>query len=146
MKTFLIGAGVIAAAAFWGWPVLKSAFNLGDSYLVKYEVTSAEDVPDVEFKKGEEVTMVPRTVVGIVINFPMGSAPETINELSIEDDDGHPIDVIWQGVDKRDMEDLRVTRISAKLFLPMGFRQGRLKNKLRELAYIRLPKVPYNVD
>jgi len=140
---FLLVAGALTALALWGIPVLKRKF-MGESLQVRAQVLRAFEDPEV--KVGNE--LVRRNIVDLEILFPMGSAPSTVRELQIEDDDGRIVDVYWSNnPDREDNEDKGVTRwVVREAFFPVEFRQGNLRNKVRVLTYIRMPPLPYNAS
>ncbi|HEY3323899.1 MAG TPA: hypothetical protein VGP72_25835 [Planctomycetota bacterium] len=134
---FLIVVALIAALGFWGLPAIKSKL-FGESMQVRINTMSAVDAYDVDFKG----TPVSRTVAEIEVFFPMGGAPETHKELYFTDADGKKLDVAWASPDREDIPDRSLTRWYFKeVYFPIGFRQGRLHNKYRDLGPIWLSNV-----
>ena len=138
---FLSICVLVAVFGFWGLPWLKQAM-FGESRQTVVTVTMAVDDYEVQYK-GRSVS---RTVVGLQVDFPMGSAPENTSELKFKSDEGQVLDVFWPPPESRDdIPDKGVTRwVFREVFFPIGFRQGALWNQYRELYYIKLPPVPYN--
>lgn len=141
MVILLSATAAIAAFGFWGLPWLKQAM-FGESRQTLVKITMAVD--DFEVRQGTRT--VSKTVVGMEIDFPMGSAPENTSELKVKGDEGQILDVIWPPPDSQeDIPDKGVTRwVFKEVYFPINFRQGALWNQYRELAYIKLPPVPYN--
>lgn len=143
---FLCVCGLVAVIGLWGLPWLKQAM-FGESIQTQCVVTMAVDDYEVQYKnvKGQPQT-VSRTVLGLQLDFPMGSAPENTKELVVKDYEGHIVEVEWPQPDQReDIPDKRITRwVFKEVFFPLGFRQGELWNQNRELAAIKVPPPPYN--
>jgi hypothetical protein len=139
---FLVIAAVVAAGGFWGLPWLKQSL-VGDTRQVKIKVLSAEEDFDCLFK-GKSVS---RTIVGLEFRFPMGGAPEGTNDIMVLDDDGRTLEVNWSIPEREDLPDEAVTRWTIKeVYLPINFRQGTFKTKYRDLGYVKLPPMPFNVQ
>lgn len=137
-RGLLITIGIVIAFSVfmvWGVPALKNRF-IGGSKQVKVEIVSAEDDYDIDLN-GKSVS---RTVVSMIIDFPMGRAPDNPSELKIKDTTGRPVDVAWSQPDKADNDDQQITRWTFReVFLPIGFREGMLANKYdADLYPIRL--------
>jgi len=137
------GVLILLAGAYFPLPGLQHSI-FGDSHQTKVTITMVAD--DYNVQSAGSQTTVPRQVVGMMIDFPMGGAPENTGELQVKDPDGKLLDVFWSPPDKTDDPDRRITRWVFKdsnpVFFPIEFRQGALWNQNRELAYIKLPPVP----
>lgn len=133
----IIGTIVVALFIMFGIPWLKNTF-IGNSLQVAIEVHSAEDDYDVEYK-GQSVS---RTVVSLSIDFPMGSAPDASGDLKFKDINGKEIEVLWSEPDKVDNDEKQITRWTFReVYLPIGFREGMLCSKYRDLKWMRLTDV-----
>ena len=136
----IIFVAVILVGYFWAIPAMKRRF-LGESLQVKVNFLMAVDETSVAYND----TTVARTVVVMDVFFPMGSEPDSPNELEVRDDGGHVLDVYWDRPEIQTDEDKRLTRWRFKYaFFPYGFRKGVLRDKARDLYYLKLPPVPYN--
>lgn len=133
---YLLALGLILGFAIWAIPAVKRKLLSGSNQVTVKQLS----VADMDFEDADGDLM-PKTVVKLEIYFPMGSAPEVVKELSIVDDDGRTVEAIWSTPDREDLPDKGVTRWAInELILPRGFRQGQLRNKVRELVFIRLEK------
>jgi len=133
----IIGTILVALFIAFGIPWLKNAF-IGGSLQVSVEIHSAEDDYDVEYK-GQSVS---RTVVSMSIDFPMGSAPDSSADLKFKDGNSKELEVVWSQPDKIDNDEKQVTRWTFReVYLPIGFREGMLCSKYRDLKWIRLNEV-----
>jgi hypothetical protein len=136
-RGLVIAIGVVIAFSIfmvWGVPALKNKF-IGGSKQVKVEIVSAEDDYDIDLN-GRSVS---RTVVSMIIEFPMGRAPDNASELKVKDVTGKPVEVAWSQPDKADNDDQQITRWTFReVFLPIGFREGMLANQYTDLYPIRL--------
>lgn len=133
----IIGTILIALFIVFGMPWLKSVF-IGGSLQVNIEIHSAEDDYDVEYQ-GKSVS---RTVVGMSIDFPMGSAPDSSADLKFKDANGKELEVLWSQPDKNDNDEKQTTRWTFReVYLPIGFREGMLCSKYRDLKWLRLSEV-----
>lgn len=139
---FLIALCGIAALLYWGVPAVMQTF-IGQSLLVRVNVTQAFEDPEVELKNGE---LVSRTIVGLEILFPMGGAPENVGELTVHDDEGRVVDINWGSrIEREDLPDQKITRwVIKEAFFPSGFRHGMLCNKVKDLVYLKLHPFPLN--
>ena len=139
---FLSIVAAVAVLGIWGLPWLKQTM-FGESRQTLVNILSAEDDYEVEQATGTGKKIVSKTVVGMQIDFPMGSAPENTSELKVKSDEGKFLDVIWVGPEtKEDNPDKGISRWTFReVFFPMGFRQGALWNQYRELCYFKLPAV-----
>lgn len=133
---FLCVVALIAIFGFWGLPVLKQKL-FGESLTTRVEITSAVDAFDVEFK-GKSVS---RTVVDMNIFFPMGSAPENVKELQMIAEDGRTVETNWKLESREDIPEKGLTKWVTRAYFEIGFRAGTLKNKYRDLCFIRLTNV-----
>ena len=134
---FLGIVALIAVFGFWGLPFIKQKL-FGESMTTRVEIISAVDDFDVDYK-GKSVS---RTVVEMDIFFPMGGAPENVKELQVVGEDGHPIDANWKLESRDDIPEKGLTKWSIRpAFFEIGFRAGMLKNKYRDLCFIRLTNV-----
>jgi hypothetical protein len=128
---------LIAIVGFWGLPYIKQKL-FGESMTTRVDIVSAVDAFDVEYK-GKSVS---KTVVEMDIYFPMGSAPENAKELQMVAEDGRAIDAIWKVESKEDIPEKGLTKWMIRpVFFEIGFRAGTLKNKYRDLCFIRLANV-----
>lgn len=133
----IIGAILFSIFMIFGVPWLKTVF-IGSSLQVGVEIHSAEDDYDVEYQ-GKSVS---RTVVSMSIDFPMGSAPDSSADLRFKDAGGKEIEVLWSQPDKNDNDEKQTTRWTFReVYLPIGFREGMLCSKYRDLKWIRLSDV-----
>jgi hypothetical protein len=124
-------------------PMLKRSF-LGNSLQTRVKILAAEDDPNCQTQKGDE--KVPKTVLDLEIYFPMGAAPENTEALNVIDENNQSVEVLWSPVEKEDLPDQALTRWHVReAYFPMGFRQGTLREKSKELTYFKVPQVPYNV-
>jgi hypothetical protein len=133
----------IAVAVYFGYPALKRSI-VGNSLQTRVNVVKAEDVTDA----GREVPgggfeIIPKTVLDMEIFFPMGGAPERIDDLNVLDDSNQTVEVIWkEPIEKEDLPDQRQTRWHIReAFFPIRFRKGTLRKKDEELAYIKVTKI-----
>jgi len=141
---FLSVCALVAVFGFWGLPWLTHAI-FGESRNTKVVITMAVD--DYEVSLAGTSRTVPRTVVGLTIDFPMGGAPENTGELQVKDDEGRVLKEVYWGApeSKEDIPDKGITRwVFREVYFPILFRQGALWNQNRELTYIKLPPVPFN--
>jgi len=142
MFLFILAVTGLGVLGVWAGPRVFRAL-IGESLLVTVtptmvieEPVSVGDDPDDEVLK---------TIATLEIYFPMGSAPEHESELQVLDNEGRAVEVHWPAPQRDDIPDKKQTRwIMHPVFFPPGFRQGTLKNKVRELAQIRLQQPPYN--
>ncbi len=131
-----LGSGV-----YFAIPALKRSF-LGNSLQTRVKILAAEDDPNCQ--KGDE--KIPKTVLDLEIFFPMGAAPENTDALNVTDDSNQPIEVFWSPVEKEDLPDQALTRWHIhEAYFPIGFRQGTLREKTKDLTYFKVPQVPFNV-
>lgn len=135
---FILFLALIVGTIFWGIPAAKKLL-VGSSLEIRYKVLAAEDDPEVMLAG----LPTPKTVIALELFFPMGSAPDTENELQMWDSaNKERLEVFWQDISKEDIEDQGVTRWYIKeLFLPYKFREGVLKTRVRELVKIQLTDV-----
>jgi hypothetical protein len=134
---FLSIVAGIGIFGFWGLPYFKQKL-FGESLQTRVNIISAIDSYDVEFK-GKSVS---RTVVDMEIFFPMGGAPENKNELTVTGEDGKPVTVNWQGPEsKEDIPEKGLTKWTIRGYFEIMFRAGMLRNKYRDLCFIRLTDV-----
>lgn len=122
-------------------PAMKRAL-WGNSFQTRINVLSAEEDHNVDFK-GETIA---QTVVDLEILFPMGAAPDNLDEFNVKDDNG-PVTVYWtpNKLEKEDIPEKGITRWRLReVFFPIGFRQGWVRQKERELVYLKLPALPFN--
>ena len=139
----IVIAAVLAAAVYFGIPALKRSF-IGNSLQTRVKILVAEDDPNCQTQKGDE--RIPKTVLEMEIYFPMGAAPEGVNDLNVTDDNNQELDVTWTPAEKEDLPDQALTRWHIReAYFPFGFRQGTLREKTKELTYFKVPQVPYNV-
>ena len=140
---FLSVCGLIAVLGIWGLPHFTH-WLFGDTRQTKIAITSVEDDYEVEIAGSK--TTVARKVVGMIIDFPMGGAPENISELQFKDDEGRVLKTVSWGMREsaEDIPDKGITRwVYREVFFPIEFRQGGLWNQNRELAYFKLPPAPF---
>ena len=134
----------IAVGVYYAYPSIKNSI-IGNSLKVRANVLKAEDVMD----SGREVPgggyeIIPKTVLDMEILFPMGSKlPDHVQDLNVLDNENQPIEVLWkEPIDKEDIDDQKVTRWHIReAFFPLRFRQGTLRDKDKELAFIKVTKV-----
>ena len=132
-----LGSGV-----YFAIPALRRSF-LGNSLQTRVKILSAEDDPNSQTQTGEKI---PKTVLELDIFFPMGAAPENTEALNVTDDSNQQIEVFWSPAEKEDLPDQALTRWHIReAFFPIGFRQGTLREKSKDLTYFKVPQVPYNV-
>lgn len=139
---FIVVVLVVVGAGYWGLPYFKQKI-FGSSMQTKVTLLSAEEDYEVKLKN----TTVSRMVLSIEIMFPIGGAPEKKDELSVIGDDGKALRVEWMNPEKQDDFEKGTTRWTFReAFFPIDFRGGMLRNQYKDLGYIRIPQVPYNVD
>ena len=137
LAIFLGIVALIGVFGFWGLPVIKQKL-FGESLTTRVEIVSAVDAFDVEYK-GKSVS---RTVVEMDIYFPMGSAPENAKELQMVSEDGRAVESNWTLASREDIPEKGLTKWMVRpAFFEIGFRAGMLKNKYRDLCFIRLTNV-----
>jgi len=141
MLFFLLAVTALGVLCVWGGPRLLRSL-VGESLLVT--VNSTMVVEEEVFLTDTDDEVVTKTVAKLEIYFPMVGAPENTAELQVVDNEGHPVEVLWSIPAKEDISDKKQTRWVVEAFFPAGFRQGTLKNKVKELAQIRLQQPPYN--
>jgi len=136
---FLLVVAGIAVFGFWGLPFIKERLFTDSLQTMVNVLGVPEENFDVEFK-GQSVS---RTIVDMEIIFPMGRAPENVNELQVVNELGELVEVNWTRPETReDIPEKGVTRWVIKpVFFPIGFRKGTLKNKYSDLCVIQLPAV-----
>lgn len=137
---------VAFSAIYFGGPFVRRMMSaiVGNSLQTRVKILAAEDDPNCQTQKGDE--KVPKTVLEMEIYFPMDAAPENAEALNVIDENNQPVEVYWSPVDKEDLPDQRLTRWHFReAYFPMGFRQGTLREKTKELTYFKVPQVPYNV-
>ena len=144
---FLSVCGLIAVLGIWGLPHFTH-WLFGDTRQTKVTITMVEDDYEVEQYVGaKRVATVPRKVVGMIIEFPMGGAPENTGELQFKEEgrEGRVVKVEWGALEsKEDDPNKGVSRwVFKEVFFPIEFKQGGLWNQNRELAYIKLPPAPF---
>jgi hypothetical protein len=133
----LIVLGFITLFMVWGVPYLKNVFT-NQSKFVNVEITFAEDDFDVDFK-GASVS---RTVVGMVVEFPMGRAPDGPADLRVKDGNGKELEVTWSMPEKQTDEDKQIDRWTFReVYFPIGFREGMLCNRYNDLKWFHLANV-----
>jgi hypothetical protein len=129
----------ITAMAIWGVPAIKRAL-IGQSYQVRV-VPITVNTEEFEDAEGD---IIPRTVAKLEIFFPMGSAPERLEELKVLDEEGRTVDVYFSPPDREDLPDTGVTRWEIKeAIFPHNFRKGQLHNAVRQLTVFWFPEPPY---
>ena len=141
MITLIAIIAMLAVLGMWAAPAVKRMLGLQTSFLVKCNILNAVDDPAVPFGKDDTV---PRTIVDMEIIFPMGGAPENLQELEVRSDDGQSVAEFPPAYESEsgDQPEKGVTRWVLKdVYFPMGFRQGKLRNKYRELCNIMLTDV-----
>ncbi|MCY3022178.1 MAG: hypothetical protein NTW87_24465 [Planctomycetota bacterium] len=142
MAIFLAVVVAVVALGFWGLPVLRDKL-FGASMKASVKVIMAVD--DYEVQTQIKNQTVSRTVLGLEIVFPMGSAPDSIKDLQVVDVEGHPVPVDWTRQETEDNPEQRITRWTIReAFFPLGFRRGVLKSKYRDLGDICVQQVPLN--
>lgn len=137
-------AGVVLAlvAVFYFFiiPALKEKF-IGASFQVIATPIMAFEANDIPYK-GETVS---RTVVSLEIRFPMGRAPGGLSELEVTGDDGQAVPVSWPPTidpESGDLPEKAITRwVIKEAYFPIGFKQGKLRNKYGDLCVFRLNDV-----
>ena len=133
----------LGSVVYFAIPMLKRSF-LGNSLQTRVKILAAEDDPNCQSPKGDE--KIPKTVLDLEIYFPMGAAPENIEALNVTDDSNQQIEVFWSPVEKEDLPDQALTRWHVReAYFPIGFRQGTLREKTKDLTYFKVPQVPFNV-
>jgi hypothetical protein len=133
---------IVVGAGYWGLPYFKQKI-FGTSMQTQVTLLSAEEDYEVKLK----TTTVSRMVISIEIIFPLNGAPEKKEELVMIGDDGKPLRVDWTKPEKQDDFDKGTTRWTLReSFFPIDFRSGMLRNQYKDLGYIRVPQVPYNID
>jgi hypothetical protein len=136
----LIVAAIVGLAVLIVPAMKKSLF--GNSFQIRINVLAAEEDRNVDFK-GETIA---QTVVEMEMLFPMGAAPDNCDDFNVKDDNG-PVTVYWQSnkLEKEDIPERGLTRWHFReVFFPIGFRQGWVRQKDRELVYLKLPTLPFN--
>jgi len=136
---FVIVVFAVSTAIYWAAPAIKERF-IGDSLQVKIKYLKVYDNREVESNEGS----LARTVVDMEISFPIGSAPEHVEDLRVTDNKGQPLkeDVFFDQPVIREDYDHKVTCWRMTMYLPFGFREGKLWSKTRELAEVKFPQKP----
>jgi hypothetical protein len=147
-RTVIVIAVVVVLVGFLGFIVLPWMQQklFGESSPVTLTVLTACIDNDVEVP-GTKGQTVPKIVAEVEISFKYGTAPDSIHELSVHDDDDKVVDVNWgrSEPDKRDNESKGKTTLTVKeAFFPTDFKQGHLWDKDKRLCYFRLPAVTGN--
>ena len=133
---------VVIAGGYFVVPFVKRSF-IGNSLQTRIKILAAEDDPKAQ--RGDEI--IPKTILEMEIYFPMGAAPEHIEDLNVIDESNQQIEVLWkEPIEKEDLPEQALTRWRIReAYFPMGFRQGTLREKQKELQYFKVPQVPFNV-
>jgi hypothetical protein len=142
MVIFIAIVLAIAAAGYFGLPYFKQKI-FGSSMQTRVTLLSAEE--DFEVKLKNET--VSRMVLSLEVIFPIGSAPEKKDDLSVVGDDGKQVRVEFTKPDKQDDFEKGTTKWTFReSFFPIDFRGGMLRTQYKDLGYIRVPQVPYNIE
>lgn len=137
----LIGVVLAVVVIYGGYSAISGWLDNRTSQ-VTAKVLSAILDDDVAVPNQKE--SVSRIVVEMEINFPYGSAPDSIAELSVKDDNEATVDVNWGSAEpeKNDIEARSMTKlIIRQAFFPTDFKQGKLMGKNGYLCYFKLPAV-----
>jgi len=147
-RTVIILVLVIIAVAFLGYvalPWFKSALGL-DSSEIRVNILSAFIDPEVVVP-GTKGQTVQRIVAEVEIIFPYGTAPDSIMDLSVRDDEDKVVEVDWGATEpsKIDNEGRSTTKLIVReCFFPTDFKQGKLWSKTKFLYYFKMPPLPFN--
>jgi hypothetical protein len=145
-RTVIVIAVVVVLVGFLGFIVLPWLRTklFGEANSVTLNILTACVDNDVEVP-GAKGTTVSKIVAEVEIAFPYGTAPDSISDLTVRDDNNEVVDVNWGRMEpeKRDIESKgKTTLILREAFFPTDFKQGKLiyKND-KYLCYFRMPAV-----
>src|SRR5438045_3916833 len=134
---------VVALLGFIGLPWLQNKL-FGETTSVTAQILEARIDNQVGFPGAKGAT-VSKIVAVVEITIKHGTAPDTIQDLGVRDDENNVIDVNWGRMEpeKRDIESKgKTTLIVREAFFPTDFKVGRLVDKQQKyLCYIRMPPV-----
>lgn len=143
-RTVIVIAVVVVLVGFLGFIVLPWMQDklFGESSPVSVTILEACIDNDVEIP-GAKGTTAPRIVAVVEITFKYGTAPDSIWDLTVRDDNDKVIeDVNWgrKEPDKRDNEAKGKTTLTVpEAFFPLDFKQGHLWDKEKRRCFFRMP-------